>query len=852
MRFLFCISFFCWLLGGHAMIAHAQQHDSSSALQKKNEAAIQGVFVLEGIVKDATTGDPISFATLMFPGTGKGVKADVDGKFTFEDKSLPGDTLLVTSVGYAKQMLIIDRNLSYQKLQISLERSSIVIKDFVLHVSKDPALSLIKKVIRNKGTNNYDKASNYHYEVYNKLELDINKIPKKAFQVSPLLRKFDFIQNFIDSNSEDKPFLPLFLTETISDFYYQRKPKKMKELIKGSRISGYKNQSVSQLLGSMYQNINVYNNSILVFEVGFTSPIADDAPFFYRYQITDTQIVQGKRFYQVAFTPKRKGEHTFEGELWIHDTDYAVQKVYMVVTKEKNINWVNKATMMQEFTCFEDTLWFLTKDKFFVDFLPPQGDKIAGFMGRKTTSYRNISVNQAEIEAIFADKKNTSETELQPDALNRDENYWNSVRHDSLSKNEKSIYRMIDTIQHLPVYDHYYNLFYFLSTGIRKVGPIEIGPLYNLYSQNTVEGSRWRFTLGTTPNLSKSLYLQAYVAYGVKDQRYKYYGSALWLLKRNPRIYLYGEWKHDLDNHVNNYDDAGSLDNIFGTLGRKKVPWKLAFVDQQRFEFFRSYFNGFSYHFSAQRKKFSPYAPLPDIGNSVTGDSMQNRAIGSVEAGLELRFAYHERFVEGNYYRTSLGTKYPVLRLYMARGFKHILGGEYAYTKLQFTASHTKRIPHAGSLYYNLFAGKIFGTLPYSLLEVHPGNEFYYYDAHAFNMMYRYEYISDTYAGLIMEHSMGPLFFKYIPYIQKMKWRTFWNLKGVYGSLSDANRALNLTPSYSFQTLSRSPYLEVGTGIENILKIFRFDAVWRVLPNRNPGESAMRRFGVFGSMKFTF
>jgi hypothetical protein len=188
----------------------------------------------------------------------------------------------------------------------------------------------------------------------------------------------------------------------------------------------------------------------------------------------------------------------------------------------------------------------------------------------------------------------------------------------------------------------------------------------------------------------------------------------------------------------------------------------------------------------------------------------------------------------------------------MARGFKHILGGEYAYTKLQFTASHTKRIPHAGALYYNLFAGKIFGTLPYSLLEVHPGNEFYYYDAHAFNMMYRYEYISDTYAGLIMEHSMGPLFFKYIPYIQKMKWRTFWNLKGVYGSLSDANRALNLTPSYSFQTLSRSPYLEVGTGIENILKIFRFDAVWRVLPDRNPGESAMRRFGVFGSMKFTF
>ncbi len=137
-----------------------------------------------------------------------------------------------------------------------------------------------------------------------------------------------------------------------------------------------------------------------IFNVGFVSPIANDAPLFYKYEITDTQWVNNKLCYQVAFMPKRSGEHTFNGDFWVHDTDYAVQKMNMIVTKEQNINWVNKVTMMQEFTCFEDTLWFLTKDKFYVDFLPPHGDKIAGFLGRKTTTYRNIVVNSNEVVNI--------------------------------------------------------------------------------------------------------------------------------------------------------------------------------------------------------------------------------------------------------------------------------------------------------------------------------------------------------------------------------------------------------------------------------------------------------------------
>ncbi|MBL7767055.1 MAG: carboxypeptidase-like regulatory domain-containing protein [Chitinophagaceae bacterium] len=822
-------------------------------MMEKKSISPKGSFTLEGVIKDYTTAEPLSFATVSFTGTGFGKRADIDGKFSFLLEEWPSDSLTISVIGYTKKIIPIDRKAAFQSLKIELERSAFQMKDFVIKFDRDPALALVKKVIKNKSFNNYDKAGNYSYEVYNKLEMDINKIPKKAFRQSPILKKFDFVQSFIDSTSEEKPFLPLFLTETISDFYYQSKPKKSKEYIRGSRISGYKNQSVSQMLGSMYQNINIYKNSILIFDVDFVSPIANDAPTFYKYQLMDTQVVNGKTCYQVAFTPKRSGEHTFNGDFWIHDTDFAVQKVNMIVTKEQNINWVNKVTMMQEFTCFEDTLWFLTKDKFYVDFLPPHGDKVAGFLGRKTTTYRNIVVNDPAIEQIIENKKKVSDTELDPEAENRNEDYWNSVRHETLSKNEKSIYKMIDTIQSLPIYKKYYSILYLLGTGIKEVGPLEIGPIYNLYSSNVIEGRRLRLTLGTTPKLFKDVYLRGYIAYGFNDERVKYMGSALWLLRRQPRSYIYAEYKHDIDNTVNQYDAAGSLDNIFSSIGRKSgVPWKLAFVDKQRLEYYNSYFNGFSYMLSFERKDFTPYNPLPYINILYNNDGLNTNTITVNESGLELRYAHQEKFIEGNYYRSSIGTKYPVFKFYAGIGIKGFLDADYQFTKLRLTISDYQSLGRFGSLYYNVFAGKIFGKLPYPILEIHPGNEFYYYAAHSFNMMYRYEYISDAYAGLIMEHSMGSLFFKYIPYVKKMKIRTFWNMKGVYGNLSTANQAINMNKGFDFQTLAKSPYLEAGTGLENIFKVLRVDFVWRLLPYRNNNDTPSRRFGIFGSLKFAF
>ena len=77
------------------------------------------------------------------------------------------------------------------------------------------------------------------------------------------------------NETNKKPFLPVFISETLSDVYYKISPEKKKEVIKAVRASGIENSSMQQFLGDFYQNINIYDNSIYLFGKGFESPLAN-------------------------------------------------------------------------------------------------------------------------------------------------------------------------------------------------------------------------------------------------------------------------------------------------------------------------------------------------------------------------------------------------------------------------------------------------------------------------------------------------------------------------------------------------------------------------------------------------
>jgi hypothetical protein len=339
-----------------------------------------------------------------------------------------------------------------------------------------------------------------------------------------------------------------------------------------------------------------------------------------------------------------------------------------------------------------------------------------------------------------------------------------------------------------------------------------------------------------------------YLAYGFKDMRLHGEADALYLFKRNPRISLYVMARQDLDYGQQYYDEITS-DNIFASAVRKPdVPIKFLNLEEQKIELFKEWKSGFSFTVGASNKWYDPVLNLPP---KEIFEGTQGVPLKTFELSMGLRFAYLEKFLEGSFYRTSLGSDYPIVDFKYIRGIQGVLYSSYRYDKISASISDYKKIPPYGMIYYNIFAGRTYGTLPFPMLNIAPGNEYYYYDQYAFSLMNKFQYLHDRYLGINIEHNIGNGLFRFIPLTRKWKFRQFWTAKALWGGLSDANKQYNASPEYTFLSLDGKTYLELGTGVDNIFKVFRLDFVWNILPRPLPPIAA-QRFGIFGSFRLAF
>ncbi|TDH23346.1 carboxypeptidase-like regulatory domain-containing protein [Segetibacter sp. 3557_3] len=801
---------------------------------------------IAGSVRDQQSDEPIPFASVQLKNATAGSLTDSLGKFVFSYSSTGGDTLLVTSVGYNPLAVVLPKYQDSTSIEIKLAVAQVG-KEAVVKVKFNRALWLWNRIIKNKYKFDPAQFENFSYEIYNKLELDLINVDQEKLAGKRLLKPFNFILQNIDT-TEGKPFLPVFLTETLSDFYVQHNPRRTREIIKASKTNGIENESVTKFLGGTYQNVNIYLNYIPVLDKQFVSPFHERGDNYYNFKLLDTQYLNNKRLVHLRFTPKSKGGNTFEGDCWVVDSSYAIQKITLRPSVEANINFVEKLTLIQEFRLVNDTTWFLSKDRFVVD-ISPMGKSRGGFKGRKTATYRNVALNQESIAAILKENKKPEQVDVLPDAEIHTDSFWVQSRHEKLNKNESDVYKMIDTIQSIPAFKKYNDAITFLGTGYKNIGNYRIGPWYNWVSGNLQEGTRVRFDLATNYKFNQKLFLHGYLAYGFGDKKFKGKAEIFVLPKKHPRFYLYASYSKDRDFAQNYYDEV-STDNIFSLAIRKSgVPVKYLSLEEKRFEAFKETNFGLSFLLEVTHKQYDPLMNLPGkllFSNNIPGDPLRN-----FETAIRFRFAYMEKFIENSFYRTSLGSELPVVELRVNKGWAGVMRSSYNYHKVSGSISDYLKIPPFGSFYYNLFGGRVFGTVPYPFLEIHPGNEIYYYNKYAFNMMNRFEYISDRYAGFNVEHNIGNGLFKYIPITRKLKFRQFWSAKGLIGGLSTANRNLNFVGNQSFATLNDKVYLEVGTGVDNILKVLRLDFIWRVLPQPLPKEQN-KRFGVFASFKVGF
>lgn len=802
---------------------------------------------ISGRIIEDHSEESIPFVNIFLQGTSIGTTSDIDGGFVIETNQLT-DSIGVSAIGYKTQFKALSKN-SEQSISFRLLRDDILMDEIVVLAGENPADILLRKIIANKHKNDIDQSDFYQYESYNKLEVDAANLTKELMG-KKLLKPFDFIFENVDSVSEERPFLPLFITETLSDFHYRKDPLGQREIIKASKISGTKNASWTQFLGNMYQQFDIYDNFIEVMGKNFASPISNMGLANYKYLLVDSGFIDNKWSYKITFKPKLKQDNAFIGDLWVADSSFAIQRISMeLLAKEANINFVNKLSIFQEFDEVNDSIWILKKDKLIVSFVTT--GKMPEIIGRKSTYFKNHLFNDEKTKRVF---KIPDDIIVQDGAMDKDESFWATARHDSLSKNEKAIYAMVDSIKQMPLVKTYVDIATVFISGYKEFGAIEVGPYFNAYSKNIVEGSRFRLGIRTNTDFSERMQFKAYGAYGTRDKSFKYGGEALFVLSKKPWQTFQILHQDDLDVESPNAEEFGE-DNIFAGLYRRDVPQKLMRIRKTEATYSRDWKWGLSNQLTFSNRRLNPYFDFFNFGKSYDPSIEPARTITTSEVKLNTRFSYKEKYIYHGFNRTAINYDKPIMNLSYTLGVADVLDSDFTYHRLDFSLKDWFYVGRWGYTSYVLQGGKIFGTLPFLLLHNHPGNETYFFNTYSFNRMNDYEFVSDTYASLFVTHYFEGFLLNRIPLMRKLKWRSLVNAKIAVGSLSDANIAANTDPTgtrrnfgnfeqmadWELQTPTlNKPYIEVGAGIENILHLFRVDAIWRLSYTDTPSKVGFR------------
>ncbi|OQP40163.1 hypothetical protein A4D02_14625 [Niastella koreensis] len=807
--------------------------------------------MIHGFVINRLSKEIIPFASISWKQTKKGALTDSSGRFQLSMPGTEQDTLIISHVGFTTVQIPLSKNDTATLLvELALKQFDGV----VVSSRYNRGLFWWNKVVQHKDINNPANFNNSSYQLYKKLEVGLNNVNREKL-THGVLKPFEFVFDNMDT-SGSKPYLPVYMTETLSKCFSSGNPGKKRERILAVQTTGIKSDVVLQFIEGVNHTTNVYENSIMLFGKEFISPFSNHADAYYNFRAADTLVNGGKKYLHLFFTPRHEGENTFSGDCWLYSPTWAIQKVTFDISPTANINYVNRLTISQEFTQLNSRTWVFSKDKIIADISLHKKDK-QSLLIHQTVAYKDVHINDPAIAALLDNNTEKEQVSVNDSARMRTADYWQQERPEPLTISEQKVYKMIDTLSQLPLFKQYTNTMGFIVGGCKKIGIIEIGPWYKWISASQLEKWRLRFDLGTTEQFSKSLYLHSYIAYGLGDHKLKGKAEGRYTLPGNSGYSFQASYLHDLDNGgVAPNDDGVSMDNMFSQLIRRpNIRQKFLEVDEVKAGITKEWSNRLSARIFMTRTSYETFTPLPPKKLL----SINQNDIDNTELSLSVRYAPGEKKLVTRRKTIRRFGKAPVLEAQYMTGMKGLFGGQYKYHKMNIAMSQHLRLTGWGKIDYQAYAGKIWsGALPFMLLEVHPGNETYYYSKQAFNLMNRFEYFSDRYAGFSIEHNFEKKLLNLLPFMRKVNVRQFWNIKAVCGDLSPENKKLNCREysNYRLTSLQARPYVEVGTGLDNIFRFFRADLVWR-LKNRaymptGPQQPPIAKFGVFGSFHVQF
>ncbi len=787
---------------------------------------------ITGTIRDEASGEPLEFAHIWIKSLNTGTTSGKAGKYIL---TIPKGTysLRASYLGYVSRSLTARADDSTLILNIDLKPSTIEFPEIVVVPGENPAIPIIRKAILAKRRIE-DRLHNYRVEAHTKLTAHMNSISGEAD--SARLRQMDSLY---------------FPFESLTEAYWE-KPDKSKEIINARRQINFGGRSMN-LINSMPARVNFSRDQIMFGKTGVTGPISEDGLGDYWYDLLGTTEYDEQMVYKIRVSPRSSIQPLIEGMLYIADSTFLVVMVDVDFNAAARGPYIDSLNFRQQFSLVGDEFWLptdvLIRGKVSIRMMIELGISFDVFSVLK--KYR---VNDPEVSNVFDDFRLV----VSEEADDVDSAEWNRRAMIENTPLEQYTYRLTDSMETQRKEEAKKFGYTDLILGKRlefDESFYAVPGFLSVYRFNRIEGHGFRLPFTATDPFEPVTSFSAYAGYGFSDKQWKWSLGGDVLADKYYTTTVHGRLFNELS-----FIDAGSLI----VRDESSTIFEALFEYDPRHYFYQSGFDAgvssyswlflqllldarYRHYTSASvntnerlfREPFE-YPPNPAIDEGY---------ISSLGAGMMLDF--RARILDkGSVTRGS--DKY----LHVPSIGAEINRAEFASDSWTFSIYKAQlkgefSLGGWGDFSYTCTGLYSDNKLPTQRLLTLPGTEEGLTSPHNFRTLRMREYGGDRTATAFVEYNLGSMPYRIlglpdVPLLAIQDWGYILFANAGWADMRNSTKDMLL---FNTQPV-RSPFYEVGFGIDRVLAFLRFDFAWRMNHFRD-GANFFFGLSLSSSLPFT-
>ena len=754
--------------------------------------------IVVGEVYDANTGEPLSNVNIYLQGTQEGTTTNAEGMFLLREELERARTMVVSAVGYHTERFTIEPH-TQSGIDIALREKVGTLAEVFVVPNENPALALMEKVRARRAANRRMVAED---AATGSTALYVSDIQSRNLKRN----LWKSLQSGMIQQEDSSYLVPLYWRQQTTDT--------VREEATLLTVTDYQ-----LLLGQIPSTFDFYANSMPFLSTSMLSPLAASGNTYYTYFLVDSVWVGEEKRYQVRFKTKNPFYATFNGEMMIDSATCALRSIEVKMPAQTSINYLKGLSIRQTFTV--DNQLRDEQVNMLMDFA------VKAPLGNDTTH-------------IFPTLLLTRGTKLQHEE-NTPQNY--------APEQDDMILPALDSLNNTPLFKTAKLLAYVVQTGCIPTSKyVEIGKVHHVFKLSKFEGLRVGIPLRTTDDLWKNVCLEAMVAYGMGDRAWKGFGQinvALPTERRHTMFVRYADEYMYAD--VDDFSEYLRENIVFN----KQINIVTRLMQSLTFNP-DYYYNTMSRRREA-RLQFSDewnsyletqaYVKLGRMGyGEPTSRYNAQPSFSYSTIGASARISFNERKVDTYFERRHIYNHLPVIYLGAELGSYRMddMSSYRMYGNLQLMVRHDVDLGIGGELDYLVQAGLVFGRVPYPLLYHFAGNQTHTFEPHRFSLMNNYQYAADQYVALQAHWNGKGVLFNLIPGVRYLRLRELVELKMAYGGLRQDHQQVLAFPTtqtgHGTMRAMQVPYVEMGVGIGNILRIGEVYGVFRLTQINDPAS----------------